>query len=112
MNAAKHTPGPWTFEAKFNDHVIKGIPNDNGYEEYVASTWGGERQADARLIAAAPELLAALDAMVKRIEYYSAMGEANQVNIEQWEYTEGSVDMRAARAAIAKATGEQPCANT
>lgn len=50
------------------------------------------------------ELLAALKAMVARIEHYTKMDEFARPNIEQWEYTEGSTDMAQARAAIKKAT--------
>lgn len=57
----------------------------------------------ADLLCAAPELLEALEAMVKRIEYYSAIPESERPTIEQWEYTEGSTEMDKARAAIAKA---------
>jgi hypothetical protein len=49
------------------------------------------------------ELLEALEAMVKRIEYYSAIPESERPTIEQWEYTEGSTEMDKSRAAIAKA---------
>jgi hypothetical protein len=63
-------------------------------------------KANAALIAAAPKLLAALEVLVERIEYYSALPQDQRPCIEQWEYTEGSGDMAIARAAIAKARGQ------
>jgi hypothetical protein len=65
-------------------------------------------EADAALTQArehAERLAAALDILVKRIEFYSAMGADAQPNIEQWEYTEGSSDMATARAALAEYEG-------
>jgi hypothetical protein len=64
---ADHTPGPWTFEDDMGSHIIRGAAQENKtsfgsyyFSPYVASTWGGHNEANARLIAAAPELLAAL----------------------------------------------------
>ena len=53
---ANHTPGPW--------HVANGV-QIRGEREQIAKVWmmrGGEGNANARLIAAAPELLEALKA--------------------------------------------------
>lgn len=60
---------------------------------------------DARLIAAAPSLLAALQTMT---EVYSAMREtlAKKYPMDGWTAETMTID--AARAAIAEATGEQP----
>ncbi|WP_407732243.1 hypothetical protein ACJJVG_05790 [Pseudocitrobacter faecalis] len=63
--------------------------------------------ANAKLIAAAPDLLEALQAMVERIEYYARLKETGQPNIEDWAYTYNSGDMDEARAAISKALGEE-----
>lgn len=58
-NETKHTPGPWQFstEGKVFGGAATGL---------IATVTGRDdaRQADARLIAAAPELLAALEAYV------------------------------------------------
>lgn len=64
----------------------------------------GDGEANARLMAAAPELLAAAERIEKRIAYYASMGEQAQINIEQWAYTDNSGDIAALRAAIAKAS--------
>ena len=63
-----HTPGPWV--AKFDEHgvegslVVEGNRDDGGFGNFTASPlWVGEfdkNMPDARLIAAAPDLLAAL----------------------------------------------------
>lgn len=70
----KHTPGPWSYDGKFT----VGIPHKNG------DTYFRTNPEDARLIAAAPELLKSLK-----------------------QYVDGDTfDWKAARAAIAKATGK------
>lgn len=95
--STKHTPGPWTVEADINTYIIRGAPVIHTDEreikfefcDYVASTWGGQTQQNeinARLIAAAPDLLFQLLAATNYIE---ALGGNSQ----------------SYRAAIAKATG-------
>jgi hypothetical protein len=66
MEQTKHTPGPW--------HVIpKGatfagdIANERG--EVVAQAYGTGHKANARLIAAAPDLLAALQWAMDNAEW-------------------------------------------
>ncbi|UVS93508.1 hypothetical protein [Burkholderia glumae] len=65
----------------------------------------GDRLYHGPAAEAAPELVEALQTLVKRIEFYSSLKDDERPNIEQWEYTEGSSDMAKARAALAKATG-------
>ena len=99
---SKHTPGPWV--AQPDPHSNPGewvIGIANGPVDYVAVC----SERDARLIAAAPELLEALTKMVERISYYAELKEEGIPNIEDWAYTYNSGDMQRARAAIAKATG-------
>lgn len=92
----KHTPGPWMYAgagAIKRDYTAIGCTDG----ETIASAWGHsnsgffvsekEKEANARLIAAAPELLEQLQEMVRLAEH------------EGWEGFEK------ARAAIAKATG-------
>lgn len=69
----KHTPGPWTFSTSPEGwsntiHVAQadGAPYTDGYSDvgYIIQTCQGEdestQMANARLIAAAPEMLEAL----------------------------------------------------
>ena len=92
----KHTPGPWMFDA-----TLKGDGSFGG--SYIVSnnakrTWPLAevyREDNARLIAAAPELLEALKAMV-------AIWEGPR-ELAALRFAKSVID---ARAAIAKATGE------
>jgi hypothetical protein len=54
---AKHTPGPWHVEQGINDYDILVTPDGRAPARLAGYV---EREADARLIAAAPELLEAL----------------------------------------------------
>ena len=67
MSQAKHTPGPWQGTIDCGANVIRAAEKEvrDGviaymFSDYVASTWGGVNEANARLIAAAPELLEVL----------------------------------------------------
>ena len=67
MSQAKHTPGPWQVTIDCGANVIRAAEKEvrDGviaymFSDYVASTWGGVNEANARLIAAAPELLEVL----------------------------------------------------
>lgn len=86
-----HTPGPWT---KDRNRII-----DRNGEEIARVSYGqsGFVQANARLIAAAPELLEALRAFVKARDMVGwSEGECDLWLGPAWE---------AARAAIDKAGG-------
>ena len=82
----KHTPGPW----KHDGMCIDAIDGALVATVYTENSFVNE--LDARLIAAAPELLAALQVMVKTFD--------GLATIHNDAY-------RQARAAIAKATGQQ-----
>jgi hypothetical protein len=86
-----HTPGPWKIEENLDQGNID-IRSDDIYRFYIAEVWGGmdAHKANAHLIAAAPDLLEALEALVKQAEGHKAVG-------VYWDE---------ARAAIAKAKGE------
>jgi hypothetical protein len=67
VDVSQHTPGPWT---AFSTNVDAGDVHNDGVR--VAKCWSStfapppqEAIANARLIAAAPELLAALEAVVR-----------------------------------------------
>ena len=83
----KHTPGPW--------HIANGVQIRSNRDQ-IAKIWmmrDGEGRENARLIAAAPDLLEALNEL-------AACG------AEAWG--EDRPCVKWAHAAIAKATGEQP----
>ena len=98
---AKHTPGPWMAGIRLTGGQLP-IEQETNASMHVAMVNGraGEQEANACLIAAAPELLEALqecEAMLdKAYDRAPAMGTAQR----EYEKT-----MRTARAAIAKATG-------
>ena len=64
-----HTPGPWVIDDDGEVTLITVPGGDSGVDNDVAEVYGGngndpqEQQANARLIAAAPDLLEALQAM-------------------------------------------------
>ena len=89
--SAKHTPGPWRFDGDwwrrptiYGGKVEVATINKAWFPERDGR--GGEQEANALLIAAAPELLEALELVVTRCGPHS---------------TDGAI----ARAAIAKARG-------
>lgn len=55
---ASHTPGPWFLED--DPAPAANIGHVGSSDQTICTTWTDNAQANARLIAAAPELLAAL----------------------------------------------------
>jgi len=66
MVNAKHTPGPWKSERGSGDYG-RNITCDNG-RRIIAETICSDHEANAHLIAAAPDLLEALQAIKDRLE--------------------------------------------
>lgn len=72
MTDTQHTPGPWTshYEPPLNRHVVRaGFAGERG----ICSTYGAgaksyECAANARLIAEAPSMLAALEHLLDAME--------------------------------------------
>lgn len=94
MNAPKHTPGPWTLGA----NPLMVMQRDSNYviaRAYERGTDAGDQsEANARLIAAAPDLLAVCDLLADT---------DSQPDRQLW------LELRdRARAALAKANGGQP----
>ena len=59
---SKHTPGPWSVEHDFMDESAFAILSDDCV---VATAWGNDHvDANAHLIAAAPDMLEALRGVV------------------------------------------------
>lgn len=103
MSESKHTPGPWVVEDETDPMLTILAPSANGdvVAHIVDVDWlddpakvGPQCLANARLIAAAPDLLEALT-------------ELTDAAAKVWSdpFIRGAVDR--ARAAILKATGEQ-----
>jgi hypothetical protein len=94
MNTShNHTPGPWKWigsRQSPQDRIYLSTPN--GYANWT-NLRNAEETANAHLIAAAPELLAALEYLLPYVE--------------ELEYPTGSDAAKQARAAIAKAKGAQ-----
>ena len=96
MSEHKHTPGPWATREGFSDDTIEIYQKEATFEWpcrpnelAIVEAEDAEGRANARLIAAAPELLEALQDM---------MSDHQQLNVATLEF---------ARAAIAKATGKE-----
>lgn len=102
MNA-QHTPGPWKAESA-KDYA-SGRHDDKRWTVHangmpliaIVDQYRGQAQANARLIASAPELLAALERVAEDLEYF-----ASEVPPSK---DECGAMAKAARAAIAKAKG-------
>jgi hypothetical protein len=92
--SANHTPGPWEAVS----HLVRTVREENGEGGFLVAECPanvGNRLEDARLIAAAPDLLASLQVMLRD---YAAVHDIGDVEMQPAIYQ--------ARAAIAKATGE------
>lgn len=95
------TKGPWRLVAR----ATMNVENEDGRTVANAATYSGgdesihyENQANARLIAAAPELYEALEELTKRVAFQPAPnGITAHINFDQ---------IKMAKAAIAKARGE------
>ena len=87
-----HTPGPWTWNEDDKNYLVLGTPDvtvlDLGEDGFM------NHADDARLIAAAPDLLEALRTLVPAFSLVEKFGTEKDI-----------AEVQAARAAIAKATG-------
>jgi hypothetical protein len=95
----KHTPGPWEIEP----NAGKGawISNDFGWAALALGNDHDNARANARLIAAAPDLLEALTALANGVDFNIKNGSCP---------LDLGVRLKKARAAIAKAEGNTPLA--
>lgn len=118
MSAAQHTPGPWGIQ---DDHGKRWIETTVGNDDTICEVVRRDRKVardrdvefngNAQLIAAAPELLAALQALVDYDNYETEYdgrifsicpdcGKQDGNHTERCEFVK-------ARALIAKATGKE-----
>jgi len=88
MNESKHTPGPWMAASRPSSIVGWPVvaPGDGGRSVCNITTGHDQSEANAHLISAAPDLLAALKAVIAIAD-------------------RATVEFDRARAAIAKAEG-------
>lgn len=91
----KHTPGPWRTTGKRNENGMFRVYADGNGQIGAAYTYA---EGDAALIAAAPDLLAALCALLAAID---CGGHEEVVDASN------PLCVKSARAAIVKATGVQ-----
>ena len=93
MSAVSHTPGPWRYRK--GDDVLPAVVQRGDEGGFVVQGLSRERaEADARLIAAAPDLLAELEHLVLLMEPLERDGGL---------HIPGLATLNAARAAIKKA---------
>jgi hypothetical protein len=86
----KHTPGPW----KTHGNIIEGTDDETIAYVTTYNTLTPKQKANVRLIAAAPDLLAALQGLLRGI--FDGPDEANAAML-----------IAKARDAVNKATGEK-----
>jgi hypothetical protein len=101
---AEHTPGPWRMET----HDVREYSGGShvGYHVSAADVRAVasmiKLEADARLIAAAPELLAASKALIDVLDQQGIRSVALEMRVPLYERAADLID------AIAKAEGRQP----
>jgi hypothetical protein len=106
----QHTPGPWVATEERGTEgelCFLCVRDQNG--DAIASTWAGHHEANDRLIAAAPELLATLETLVTSylddVRDYQRLFNATSGENKWIGDPLGDAEVVAALAAITKATG-------
>jgi hypothetical protein len=99
-----YTPGPWIFQTS----LINGFEFDiatSDFETFIAATYETEEttEANARLIAAAPELLEVIKTVLAETQAAEGFNMEKAFQLLDWLKDHGNDLMRNA---IAKATGE------
>lgn len=105
--SAQHTPGPWKFgkelTARSGEWLVSFDAGSKGRGIAIAETraGSGNEEFDARLIAAAPDLLNSLREAMSAVEVFHGP--------IAWDiFRDHAPEMKRWLAAIAKATGGQP----
>jgi hypothetical protein len=96
---SKHTPGPWHIDGSKQEGLT--VRAGQSAVAVIPGYGVGQRMEDARLIAAAPDILQALKDATDAIEHWGAY--ASDYFQQKWDLHN---DINAARAAIAKAEGQ------
>lgn len=103
MAESKHTPGPWKDWSDSTRLVVAQRSPDSGAHGVVATMAAGfgveQKEANARLIAAAPELLDALKSALAFLDFCDFTD-------PEWGDSEGYEVAEKARAVIAKVEDE------
>lgn len=102
-----HTPGPWAYRRDETGEDEFVVVSDG--RPYVATVHGGARdwtEHNARLIAAAPELLEACKAQAEELKALREWVAETYGQTKAAPVTGAAVAEQLGRAAIAKATGE------
>ena len=113
MSGAKHTPGPWVVRTDFkcgNGETGIGIAArdlgpGSGAVAWPCGTTDEQLIANARLIAASPALLEALQGLIREHDAVFAGREDGAQDSYYNAHPGRAIAYRNARAAIAKATG-------
>ena len=105
MTDTKHTPGPWLVVSDESAAQVTGYPCIHAADYTVVGIEGmfghiGTDFANAHLIAAAPDLLDALEQSTKEWVELAMSGDCGNWDVDQMSVVTN------ARAAIAKAKGE------
>ncbi len=98
MKNLKHTQGNWDYSTSLGEISITGVSTDIALVNTGTSINYDEARANAKLIAAAPELLESLISLKERLNYLISTG---RVDINK---TETIRDINIANDAIKKAT--------
>lgn len=106
MTLSLHTPGPWTVEHDTEGFYIRmeALGDVDKYLAVYASTDPVRREADALLIAAAPDLLAACEEEARNC--FNCKGIGNIVALYEPTVQRPCLSCAAVRTAISKAKGE------
>lgn len=102
---SQHTPGPWQIQGEeihSAEYVLGAVYGIDDYSEEDT-----EADANARLIAAAPELLQACQELIRAYVEEYILREEVGLGDEEMEMAQARA-ARQARTAIAKARGQQP----
>jgi hypothetical protein len=101
MNTAQHTPSPWTHTPSREHSNPNTTRRDIVAESQFGPVFiaGDVSRSDAAVIAAAPDLLFALEACMENMEGMLGLSDFGSP-------TEGDFPLAIVRAAIAKARGE------
>ena len=106
-----HTPGPWHvsdgYKSAKHHAVCAGaliVAKITGFGYPAGQGWSEQSAANTRLIAAAPELLHALQALIVAVTCHDSRGE--KLKLEKTLDRENPTCISFARATIAKARGK------